>query len=207
MSTTQEEDAGVWPAYVAAVAGLVQSLLFVSAVMALTLLQVGMLAGRKVDEALASAMAWQPELRRSGPGMTQAEGRVSSQGTPVQEGQVDVRFAPEALRLDDPARERLRALLRQQQAQGMRQWRLSIETDVDDPLLRRAAYLRLMAARATFIEVGIDPQRLTLRLLPTTTEAERAGLFLRIVPSREEPVVPSTNSPLTDKPDASGAGR
>ena len=173
--------------------------------MALTLLQVGMLAGRKVDEALASAMLARTEAGRSSEAKT--ERRVSLQGALAQEGQVDVRFAPEALRLDDAARERLRSLLRQQQAQGMRQWRVSIETDLEDRLLRRAAYLRLMAARATFIEVGIDPQRLTLRLLPATSEAERNGLFLRIVPSREEPVVQPAGLSATDKSDPSDSGR
>lgn len=196
---SEQEDAGVWPAYVAAVAGLVQSLLFVSAIMALTLLQVGILAGRKVDERLAKAMAYRPEAQRSGAAQRPSD-LLPDRRPPVAEGQVDLRFATEALRLDDPARDRLRALLRQQQAQGMRQWRASIETDLDDPLLRRAAYLRLMAARSVFLEVGIDPRRLTLRLLPATSADARSGAVLRIVPSREEPLLEPTPTPERTEP-------
>ena len=49
-----------------------------------------------------------------------------------------------------------------------------------------------MAARSVFLEVGIDPRRLTLRLLPATSADARSGAVLRIVPSREEPLLEPT---------------
>lgn len=193
---TENEDAGVWPAYVAAVAGLVQSLLFVSAIMALTLLQVGMLAGRKVDETLARTMAKlgaEPSVSSTQrPAVSDIQG--AAQTLP---DQLDLRFSPQALRPDDEARKRLITELRRQRDAGMRRWRVSIETEIEDPLLRRAAYLRLMAVRAVFIEVGIEAWRLDLRLLPANAETQRSGLLLRIVPSREEPeALPKTFGPV-----------
>ena len=220
---SEQEDAGVWPAYVAAVAGLVQSLLFVSAIMAMTLLQVGMLAGKKVDETLSRAITEQADSGGKGagaPGGVDANtGRVkgstqpsASQGSgtggggfrpdaqagprspDVREGQLDLRFAPDALQLDDAAKERLRELLRRQLAMGMRQWLASIETDVEDSLQRRAGYLRLMAARNVFVEVGIEPHRLTLRLIPAKNPVTPQGAVLKIVPSRTEPAPPAESA-------------
>lgn len=215
---SEQEDAGVWPAYVAAVAGLVQSLLFVSAIMAMTLLQVGMLAGKKVDETLSRAITEQPGhagqvsagANASG-GTGQGSGgggfrkdAVSAQRSPeAREGQLDLRFAPDTLQLDEAAKERLRELLRRQIAMGMRQWLAYIETDVDDSLQRRAGYLRLMAARNVFVEMEIEPHRLTLRLMPTKAASAQPGTLLRIVPSRQEPAAPAAATPAA--PVAPGA--
>lgn len=161
---TEDESGGFWPGYVAAVASLVLSLLLIAAVLALTLYQVGMLAGKKVHEAAAAVVA---------PAVVPAVAPRSGETDLVLE------FSEQGWRLDAQAQSLLLEQIRQQVQRGIRNWQLSVQTDTEDPLLLRGAYLRLLAARNVFLQAGVQGDRVQVRLLHAP-QAQRIGRELRI---------------------------
>ena len=206
---TEGEDAGVWPGYVAAMAGLVQSLLFVSAILALSLLQVSMLAGKKIDEHLArmaegtsKAQPRAPEEDKNAPPqrkpvevappvaepnvlVPQPDAETAVAHEDVAEGQLSLRFVEDQVVLSAQARERLIAEVRRRLALGETQWQAQLEFDGSSSLARRAGYLRLMSARSALLEAGVEPAQLQVRLLESASGRGTAqAQSLKLVPAR-----------------------
>lgn len=153
-----EDDAGYWPGYVAAVACLVQSLLLLSVVMAVTLYQLGMLAGRS---SLAQDTPPPP--------------------TPVEPG-IALVFPSATWRIDEVARERLRTALARQRREGMTHWRISLRTQTDNTMKRRGAYLRLMSVRNELMALGVAGHRIEVRLYDTPDDDKSGAQTVRIEP-------------------------
>lgn len=164
----QDESGGFWPGYVAAVASLVLSLLLIAAVLALTIYQVGLLAGKKVQAAAAAVVV--PEAKAPDDGGAGA----SLLGAMVLE------FPEQGWRLDAAAQAQLRELIAQQVLRGAQYWRLSLRTDTEDPLRLRGGYLRLLSVRNILLEAGVSGRQVDVRLIHTPEE-EGAGRELRIL--------------------------
>jgi hypothetical protein len=173
---TEDESGGFWPGYVAAVASLVLSLLLIAAVLALTIYQVGMLAGKKVNAAAAAVVVQEPSAGESEDG----KGR--------RVGEVMLEFPERGWRLDEAALTQLREQIRQLVRKGARHWELSLHTDTEDPQHLRGGYLRLLAVRNVLLEVGVAGQQVDVRLIHASGDGA-AGRELRVradAPERAE---------------------
>lgn len=191
----QGEQGGVWPAYVAAMAGLVQSLLFVSAIMALALLQIGMLVGRQVDQQQADRWVGEGRKAQRLQGSPQARASVPS---PSSE-RWSVEFDDSSVWLSEQARAELQALVRRQLEQGHRSWRLEVWVEADNVLQRRAAYLRLLVMRNAMVEAGVDSTQIQMSI--REVDAAAAGVsakVIRLTPSRS----PLGQAPAPGRPEA-----
>ena len=108
--------------------------------------------------------------------------------------QLNMHFADFTVRLDDNARERLKRELLQQMSLGVQYWQVSIDLDVNDNMQRRAAYLRMISVRSVFVDLGIDPNRVSLRM--QAAEVASVGeQVVRIVPRWQAPERKSPASP------------
>lgn len=157
-----DDDAGYWPGYVAAVACLVQSLLLLSVVMAVTLYQLGMLAGR-----------------------SRLEQDTTPQPNPAALG-IALVFPSATWRIDKAARERLRAEVEKQRREGVTHWRISLRTQTDNAMKRRGGYLRLMIVRNELIALGVLGNRIEVRLYDIPDDDQSGGQTVRIEPMMDD---------------------
>lgn len=172
----EEDNGGFWPGYVAAVACLVLSLLLISAVMAITIMQLGVSVGQMVDAQMAEQMAAAAEQPPPAdvPPPPPAEATLPS---------LELMFPPDAWRLDEAARKRMLAEIARLMKQGVKEWTVSLQTDTNDSLRRRAAYLQLMAVRNVMLEAGVLGSKIELRMLDVNPEqATQAQYPLKIIP-------------------------
>lgn len=142
-----DEESGTWPAYVAAVAGLVQSLLLVTAVMAIAIYQAAKLGtpGAQADITPAALAAAEPVAYRP-------------------QAMIRLTFHEGSWRLDPQSEQRVRQALSGQEARGAEPWLISLRAHISDPVMRRAAYFRVMIVRNLLLDAGIDATRITLHL-------------------------------------------
>lgn len=164
---TENESGGFWPGYVAAVASLVQSLLLIAAVLALTMYQVGTLAGKKVHAAAAAVVVQEPPAG------------AAVGGAAAGLGEVMLEFPERGWRLDEAALAQLRQQIRQLIGKGAGHWDLSLRTDTDNPQHLRAGYLRLLAVRNVLLEEGVTGAQVDVHLVPASGDGS-AGRELRI---------------------------
>lgn len=179
-----EHGTNYWPGYVDALVNVVLNLMFLTAILAVGSFTQGLdsasrhQAGKSVATTAEPARA-APEPAR--PAVSKPRRRVRAAGGATRE--LRLRFADGTVRIDDGARERLKRELLRHLAQGMQTWQVSVDTDVDDKFLRRTAYLRMMAVRNVFLEVGIEPERFDLRMRSGAPGQQ----VVSIVPSKQPP--------------------
>ena len=196
MSSHDEESSGIWPAYVAAMACLMQALLLLMAVIAIA----NFLSGQAASMAKASNqsvhLSGDEEGGASGllglpvPGaksvpqrpspppslkaaLTPAEVEASADGAGLR-----FTFSADAFRLEDTQAARLRTFVASQgaRAEGAARWRVWATVDTRDVQARRGAYLRLMSARAWLMEAGVPATAIDLQLFSdpeASADAER----------------------------------
>ena len=176
MHQEEEENGGFWPGYVAAIASLVLSLLLISAVMAITIMQLGVSVGQMMEAKQAAAMvATTKRLQVLPP--------VDRPPVGLQQPTLELTFPQDKWRLDDAARTRLHAELVQLNQKGVKGWTLSLQTNTSDSLKRRAAYLQLMAVRNVMLEAGVTGDQIDMRMLDAGPDlADQAQFPLIIVP-------------------------
>lgn len=163
-----EESAGFWPGYVAAVACLVQSLLLLCAVMAMTVYQLGILAGRKIEAAAVAAVVPPPATDSA------------------QRGGIALAFPGTTWRIDAAARERLRTELAKRLREGVTHWRISLRTQTDDTVRRRSGYLRLMVVRNELMLLGVVSGHIDVRLLDAPDDDGSGEQTVRIEPLSDD---------------------
>ncbi len=150
-----DEDAGFWPAYVAAIAGLIQGMLLVLAVMTIALVQVVTVSGEQT-KAMAEA----------------AEGLVESAEA---DNELAVVFSGWAWRVDESTRQGLQKAIQDLKGQGARHWRLVMSTDLNSSLARRAAYLRMTMIRNVLLGEGVLGTQIDMALMDTPDMAGDDG--------------------------------
>ena len=190
MHQEEEQNGGFWPGYVAAVACLVLSLLLISAVMAITIMQLGVSVGQMMDAKEAAAMVAASKPLPSSPPVDLPP------PAPLKQPTLELTFPKDAWRLDEAARTQLRAEVEQLTRQGVKGWTLSLPAHTNDTLKRRAAYLQLMAVRNVMLEAGVAGDQIDIRMLDAGPELEAQTQFpLRIVPKAVPAGVERLESP------------
>lgn len=150
-----DEDAGFWPAYVAAIAGLIQGMLLVLAVMTIALVHVVTVSGEQT-KAMAKA----------------AEGLGESAEA---DNELAVVFSGWAWRVDESTRQGLQKAIQDLKGQGARHWRLVMSTDLNSSLARRAAYLRMTMIRNVLLGEGVLGTQIDMALMDTPDMAGDDG--------------------------------
>ncbi len=174
MSAQHEDDAGFWPGYVAAVACLVQSLLLISGVMAITIFMIGLQAGKRVDAphpVLAPPLSAPP-----------AEDSVPDR--------LDLFFPFTVSRMDDASRQRVRQEMERQRMAGVERWVIRLKTDTQDSLKRRAAFLHVMEVRNMMLGAGVSGTHIEIRLeeaLASASMPQGHWLTVQAGPARKPP--------------------
>ena len=151
-----DEDAGFWPAYVAAIAGLIQGMLLVLAVMTIALVQVVTAIG---EQAKAMAEASQKMVER-----TEAQ------------TELEVVFSRLTWRVDAPTRLAIQKAVQQLVGQGVQHWRLALSADLNDGLTRRVAYLRVTMVRNVLLSAGIPGVNIDMALIDTPEASNEDGI-------------------------------
>jgi hypothetical protein len=160
----EEDSAGFWPGYVAAVASLVQALLLLSAVLAMAVFQLGLLIGQQMDAKAALAMTIE---KLSDTAADQAARQKDDAEAPL-----NVTFSDAVWQLSEGEAAQVTNELQQlQQRQAVTRWRVWLPTQTDDPRKRRFGFLRVMALRNVLIKSGIAPDKIDVQLLQVA-EAE-----------------------------------
>lgn len=154
---------GVWPGYVAAVAGLVQSLLFVAAVVATVVYLLGMLGSQ---QSVKPAPLLAHSTPQGAPVPKNPWGASPEYRLPKGFEPLELVFPPGQIELDAASKKRLSQAVIRWQQQGAVQWRLIGHLKADDELSARRAYFRLQVLRTLLIEQGVDPRTLENRVLP-----------------------------------------
>lgn len=187
-----DDDAGVWPAYVAAVAGLLLSLLLLTAIMALVMFILGLVVGHNMDadtgatasEAAApkSGTAHSPPplppfttikpampavpLRSVVPERTTPPGvRPPVPGSGHSAERARITFAQDTVHLNRAQSEQLKVAIARLVNAGQHNWQLTLATQTDNPEKARAGYLRLLAIRNVMIAAGVDPLSIGMHLV------------------------------------------
>ena len=188
----ENEDAGFWPAYVASMAGLVQSLLLVVSILAVALYQMGGRMAEKMDAAEALQLvspAPAPVPGRAG--MMLAMGRgVQSQPAAARQAALQsrggtwrlmIRFTGSTIDLGEKTRGALaeqlqrfdRGLADKNPTNGdVKHWQVGLSVDTSDRIATRAAYLRVLEVRNAMIAAGVAPGSIAVRLDPASPATE-----------------------------------
>lgn len=178
-------DDGYWPSYVDVLTNVVLNLMFLAAILVVGNFFQGLQSSGRTAERAAETPEARVAARREPP----SAALVAQPILPVPDRgfeRLSMRFEGSAVRLDEDAAERLKRELMRQREQGAQYWQVGIQVDVDDTLQRRAAYLRMMAVRSVFLEIGIEPQRFSLRMEPSPVGGVGSQLAW-IVPRRKLP--------------------
>jgi uncharacterized membrane protein len=166
----QEENGGFWPGYVAAVACLVLSLLLISAVMAITIMQLGASVGKMVDQQTAKAMVAARQAQ------TLPSSALPTKPVPGRQSTLELLFPQDAWRLDEVAHKLLLTELDRLIRSGVRGWTISLMTDTSDSLKRRVAYLQLIAVRNVMLEAGVIGDQIVIHM----SDVKRDGIVLNV---------------------------
>jgi outer membrane protein OmpA-like peptidoglycan-associated protein len=182
------QSGGVWPGYVAAVAGLVQSLMLVSATVATVVYLMGMLGQSKhraADQSDATAerpvqtqtMAQAKKNDKSikeGTKETEPEPKVKKEAwasAAEYEGKDGLRslavvFPADQVKLDTHTDQQVKQVLEQLKTSGASRWRVIGHEKSDEALSARKAFFRVQTLRSALLASGIKADRIEQRILP-----------------------------------------
>ena len=158
---------GVWPGYVAAVAGLVQSLMFVSAIVATVVYLMGMLGQAKHQTTEQGAAPAKQAIQAPMPKVSK-EAWARSPEYETKDGfrSLSVLFPVDQVKLDAHTEQQVKHALSQLKAAGATQWRVIGHEKADEALSPRQAFFRVQTLRSALIASGIKVDRIEQRILP-----------------------------------------
>ena len=199
MASGHEEEAGFWPGYVAAVAGLVQGLLIMAMALGISIYALGKLAVAEEyaeqaakdqaarDKAAAAAAAvaardvagpW-PVGPRPASASTLPPPLLQPRpvGLPVATALVGtISFYGDAVDLPDTSAGDVAAMVARHRAAGAVRWRLTLAAPLADPRARRAGYLRLLSIRRALLAAGVDVAEISAGLVEGGSGGEGPAL-------------------------------
>ena len=147
----------VWQGYVAAIASLAQSMLFLMAVLTIALTQIAQQIGK--DE--ASTKSVQSQLTNnsgaSNSNLSNLPGDFSAH--------LKIVFVGNTLELDKEQRKKLAAALSSITLKPNEHWRIWAEYANGDALARRSGYLRILSIRSVMIGNGISDAKIEMNLI------------------------------------------
>jgi hypothetical protein len=180
MAMTDSTDNNYWPGYVAAMASLVQSLLLLAVILAYAIYEMGLLAGKRVDQAVALAMA-----DESVQPVPIDEDTKKNPAKLVQKlktmGSSEFEFPHNIWQLDEGSSSKVRAEVKKRVGQRASTWLIWVETDTDHAFKRRLAYLRIMVVRNELIRAGIQASQIETRILNKQDPGVEAEDLIRLV--------------------------
>lgn len=196
MASGHEEEAGFWPGYVAAVAGLVQGLLIMAMALGISIYALGKLAVAEEyaeqaakdqaarDKAAAAAAArdvagpWPVGPRpAAAPPPPPPLLQPRPVGLPVATALVGtISFYGDAVDLPDTSAGDVAAMVARHRAAGAVRWRLTLAAPLADPRARRAGYLRLLSIRRALLAAGVDVAEISAGLVEGGSGGEGPAL-------------------------------
>jgi hypothetical protein len=206
MASGHDEEAGFWPGYVAAVAGLVQGLLIMAMALGISIYALGRLATAASAEAAAKdAEAAEAAAAATGAGPfpaappplpaplpapppLAARAPVPPPVSARQPVVATIGFTGDAVALPDSLGSAVSEMVARHQAQGAVRWRLALAAPLTDPRARRAGYLRLLATRRAMITAGVAADAITVAL----NDGDTAGAVVELQP------IGADGAPLTE---------
>ncbi len=174
---SDDDDAGFWPGYVAAVSGLVQGLLIMAMALGVSIFalsQVGIKGKLPGDgpQGLPRAPAPLPPPQEQAPPLPEA---------PPAARPMRISFLGDAVLLPPSVRKLVGSAIENRQAMGVARWQIELTADLEDPRARRAGYLRVMGVRSLLMSAGIPAEAIDVRLLDGVAEGEGEGASAVIV--------------------------
>jgi hypothetical protein len=151
-SQNSEGQGNFWPGYVAAMASLVQSLLLLTVILAFVIYQMGVLASKRVDQAAAITLAEHVV-------QTPQHDVVESPSTEIR-----IHFEQEIWQIDEATKQQIKREVTRPSYIDCK-WLLKISDEMENALIRRSAYLRLMVVRNLILSFEIDANRIETRML------------------------------------------
>lgn len=165
----------VWPGYVAAIASLVLSLLLLLAILVFALTQVGNLVSNYREEILKAVLLAE-SLRPIevfnivAPAAAEiTKKKVAPIEKPVISAeksyhQVTLIFSAGLADIPDTYKSRIEKAIQETPSSGDSNWRIWSTAFANDPLMERAAFQLMLAARRTLVAQGISEKRIELQL-------------------------------------------
>lgn len=205
-----------WPGFVAAVSGLVASLMLLLSILVLLVTQLGTLASNYAEQWLAERLRQAAEreavealekIRGTGvgTGLGGAETGLSPFPTDPrpQISEVVLIFGADANDIAEEKRQAIADALRDLAAAPQARWSIVASAPESDRVARRSTFRLMVVARNFVVSQGIAESRIEMRLEDgpvATGPAPEGSIIVRIVPSRigqepggpkEAPVVPA----------------
>lgn len=144
------EGGDFWSGYVAAMAGLVQSLMLLVVILACSIYLMSVLASRRVDVAVAVA---------------QAEVVVDPTVDGRWDGGIQILYPTDVWALDEESRGRVQGEVAKSKRVEKSRWLLWAAADTGDAIKRRSAYLRLVSLRGELLGLGVTGPQIDVRIV------------------------------------------
>jgi hypothetical protein len=174
----------VWPGYVAAIASLVLSLLLLLAILVFALTQVGNLVSN-YREAIMKAVLDAERFRTSDMDQPMLKVNTSSKRQEVTQPQapkpskpiasennshqITLIFSEGLADIPEQDKVRLESAIQKNSTGDESHWRIWATSYANDPLMERATFLLMVAARRTLVAQGISEKRIDLEILKSET--------------------------------------
>jgi hypothetical protein len=190
MSSASAQGSTVWQGYVAAIASLAQAMLFLLAILTVAISQIaaqiafderGAVSESPLRTAAPAATPRDPE-RTAAPSRPAEASVPSESAVPVAPARVDTPQAPagaaeriaaqfrivfhdDVVTIADPQKRALASQFGPVSRTSPGRWLVRARVPLDEPALKRAAYLRLLAARSALIAAGSNSTDIDVELL------------------------------------------
>ncbi len=197
----------VWPGYVAAIASLVLSLLLLLAILVFALTQVGNLVSN-YREAIMKAVLAAERFRTSDVDQPMLEENPSPKRQEITRPpapkplkpiapentshQITLIFSEGLADIPEQDKVRLESAIQKTPTGDESHWRIWATTYANDPLMERATFLLMVAARRTLVAQGISEKRIELQI--NKSETTPANYLVGEIIVNVAPVPSKTNA-------------
>jgi hypothetical protein len=173
----------VWPGYVAAIASLVLSLLLLLAILVFALTQVGNLVSNYREAIMKTVLAAErfrtSDMDQRMPEVSTSPKRQEITRPPEPKGlkpvaennshQITLIFSEGLADIPEQDKVRLESAIQQTHTGDESHWRIWATSYANDPLMERATFLLMVAARRTLVAQGISEKKIDLEILKSET--------------------------------------
>lgn len=139
-----------WSGYVAAMAGLVQSLMLLTVILACAIYLMAVLAGERVEQEVAISIAEQK--------FEPLSNRLS------QKAGFEIHYPTDVWEMDPASKKQVIAEVMRSTSSHPK-WELWVGTDTESAIERRSAFLRLISLRSELITLGVQAFQIQTRII------------------------------------------